>query len=100
MAIREPTRRTLQPLAITLTEFRTVVCTMSRASANIAAHSGELPTFLLNGRRMVTMKDARAYVARKAAAGGTVSPEEHAQKSAAGKKGRRAQLELARGAAA
>ena len=90
---------TLQPLACTLTQFRTVICPMSRAKANNEAQSGELETFLLNGRRMVLIAKAREYVKKKAKAGGAVPPEVSAQKSAAGKKGRALQLDAMAGAA-
>lgn len=85
--MKNPATPALQPLACTLVQFRTVLFPCSRASANLLVQSGELETFVHNGRRMVLLEKAREFVARKAAAGGRVSPEEHAQKSAAGRLG-------------
>lgn len=83
---------TLQPLACTLTQFRTIICPCSRASANNLIQTGELESFLHNGRRMVLIAKAEEFVARKAAAGGAFPPAVSAQKSAAGRKGRSVQL--------
>lgn len=85
---------TLQPIACTLVQFRTILFPCSRAAANVLVQSGKLESFVHNGRRMVLLEKARQFIESKAAAGGKVSPEVHAQKSAAGKKGRRVQLEL------
>ncbi len=89
----------LQPLACTLTQFRTILYPCSRAHANNIVQRGELESFVDRGRRMVLVDKAREYVARKAAAGGAVPPEVSAKKSAAGTKGRAAQLEAAKVAA-
>lgn len=89
----------LQPLACTLTQFRTTLYPCSRATANNAVQSGDLESFVDRGRRMILMDKAREYVARKAAAGGAVPPEVSAKKSAAGIKGRTSQLEAAKAAA-
>lgn len=87
---------TLQPLACTLTQFRTIVYPCSRATANNLVHTGELDSFVDRGRRMVLIDKAREFVARKAAAGGAVPPEVSAQKSAAGKKGKEVQNAMRR----
>lgn len=81
----------LQPLACTLAQFRTILYPCSRATANLLVQTGELESFLANGRRMVLMEEARAFVARKAANGGAVKPEISAMKAAAGRKGVEAQ---------
>jgi hypothetical protein len=91
--MKQPKPATLQPIACTLVQFRTILFPCSRASANMLVQSGELETFLHNGRRMVLLTKAREFVARRARAGGKVSPEISAQKSAAGRKGRALQLE-------
>jgi hypothetical protein len=83
---------TLEPIACTLVQFRTILYPCSRASANVLVQSGELESFVHNGRRMVLLEKAREFLARKAAAGGKVSPAESAQKAAAGRTGRAVQL--------
>lgn len=83
------------PLAYTFKMFYETVVPMSRAKANQLAASGELETFLINNRRYVTRKAADNLIAKKVAAGGAVPPEVSAQKSAAGRKGRSAQLQAA-----
>ena len=83
------------PFAISVHEFRTRFYPMSRTSATELVKSGELPTFMDRGRRMILFEAARQYVERKAAAGGAIPPEVSEQKSAAGKKGRAMQLEAA-----
>jgi hypothetical protein len=90
--MKNPAPATLEPLACTLVQFRTILYPCWRASANVLVQTGELESFVHNGRRMVLLEKAREFVARKAAAGGKVSPEVSAQRSAAGKKGRAVQL--------
>jgi hypothetical protein len=80
------------PLVIPFKQFFTREYPCSRARANVYASSGELKTFVDRGRRYVLMSEVRAFVRRKAAKGGTVPPAVRAQKSAAGKKGRAAQM--------
>jgi hypothetical protein len=91
--MQKPAPATLQPLACTLVQFRTILYPCSRTSANTLVQSGELETFLHNGRRMVLLKKAREFVKRRATAGGAIPPKVSAQKSAAGKKGRALQLD-------
>jgi hypothetical protein len=91
------------PLAITFKDFYTREYPCSRAAAYNILKSGELETFRDGNRRMVLYSKAREFVERRAAAGGAVSPEESAAKSAAGKLGQAAKsaaLRLERGAAA
>lgn len=83
------------PLAISVRDFHTRFYPCSRAFAAQIIRSGELPSFRDGNRRMILFEDARAYVLRKAAAGGAIPPELSAAKSAAGSKGRAMQLEAA-----
>ena len=76
-----------EPLAVPFKRFYSDVYPMSRAKANKLVASGELKTFLDGSRRMVLMSDARAYVERRASAGGAVPPEVTERKRAAGKIG-------------
>jgi hypothetical protein len=86
-------RPVLKPMAITLAQFHTVLYPCSRAKAHQLVRSGKLESFVGdNGCRMVLVTKARAFVNRKAAAGGAVPPRVSAQKSTAGKKGRAIQL--------
>ena len=81
------------PLAHSFVRFYTVLFPCCRATANKYARSGKLKTFMLGSRRMVTDKEARAFVERMAAAGaGNVPPEVSAQKSRAGKLGKAKQI--------
>lgn len=94
----KPTAAPPARLAYTLPEFRSQVFPCSRQRANEYVRSGELQTFVVNGRRYVTPEMARAFVARKAAAGGEIPPEVSQAKAEAGRKGKAAQLEQARAA--
>ena len=94
--MKDAPRPTLEPLACTLTQFRTILFPCSRAAANNYCQSGELPSFVNRGRRYVLMSEAREFVHRRAARGGAVPPEVSAQKSAAGLKGRARQLAVAK----
>ncbi len=82
-----------EPLAITFRQFFEREYPYSRARANEYVRTGELDSFLDRGRRMVLYSKVREFVARKASAGGAISPEVAKQKSAAGRKGRARQLE-------
>jgi hypothetical protein len=86
----------LEPLAVSLVQFRTILYPCSRSTANGLAASGELPTFYNGGRRMVLYADAKAFVARKAAECATRKQGTHEQKSAAGKKGKAVQNAMRR----
>ena len=83
------------PLAISFRQFYEREYPCSRSRANFYVQSGELESFLDRGRRMVLYSKVREFVARKAAAGGAVSPQVSERKSAAGRKGRARQLAAA-----
>jgi hypothetical protein len=84
--------KAVQPFALTIDGFRALYPS-SRASVSMWIRMGELPSFKDGARRLIPYDGAREFVKRRAAAGGAISPEVSAQKSAAGKKGRAAQLE-------
>src|ERR1700719_4321215 len=62
--MKKPAPATLEPIACTLVQFRTILYPCSRASANVLVQSGELESFVHNGRRMVLLEKAREFVAR------------------------------------
>ena len=77
---------TVEPAAIPFKQFYTTFYKCSRQRAYGLIASGELDTFLDGSKRMVLIENARKCVAHLAAKGGAVSPEVHAQKSAAGRR--------------
>jgi hypothetical protein len=78
------------PLALTTDSFLAIV-PMSRATFSRLVKSGDLPSFVAHGRRLIRYSDACEYVNRMARAGGSINPEISAIRARAGRAGREAQ---------